>query len=816
MTNTENLQIKESKKKEKIICDHCGDVCSDDSIRIGDKVFCCNGCKFVYEMLHESELQEFYELAGANGIKPNKIEKDEFAFLDEPKIADKLLQFKGDGKSKITLFLPEIYCSACLMLLENINRMDRGVLEARVNFLRKEIAILFDNSETSVRKLVELLTSLGYRPQLNLSEVDSNKKKSHERQLVIKLGIAGFAFGNVMLFALPDYLAAGKVESFIAQFLAYISLALIFPVLYAASDYFRSAYKSIIIKKINIDVPISIGIVVLAIRSITDIVGGFGQGYVDSLAGLVFFLLIGKVFQQKTYHNLSFDRDYKSYFPLSVIKLNSGKQEYIPVRDIKLGDRLLIRNGEIIPADAVLMDVKASIDYSFVTGESEPVSINNGEKIYSGGKLAGQAIQVEVIKDFDQSYLTELWNNQAFSEVGDKLISGISDSAAKYFTYFVLAIALGTLFYWLPINVKTALDSFTAVLIVACPCALALTIPFTYGTVMRIFGKNDLYLKNDKIVEVLSKINRIVFDKTGTLTYPEKSKPQFIGKELEDFEIKAIKAVTANSTHPLSRIIHNYLVSDDLPEVKGYSEELGKGIEATVHGQIIRIGKLDFVSTLISKKLFSEDVNKEISPESKVYIAYDNEVIGFYVISSVYREDVPELIANLKNDFKVEILSGDNPSEKENLEKMLGNDIEMKFKQMPIDKLNEIEKRQNTGDKVLMVGDGLNDAGAIAKSNAGFVIAENTASFTPGSDAILLAKNLSKLPKFLNLSQMSISTVWISYIISFVYNIVGFTFAVQGLLSPVVAAILMPISSITVVLFTVTKVNLDSRKIKLK
>lgn len=815
MTNLSSSHNNIGKKKEKIICDHCGDVCSDDSIRIGDKIFCCNGCKFVFEMLHESELQEFYELAGQNGIKPNKIEKDEFEFLDEPKIADKLLQFKGDGKSKITLFLPEIYCSACLMLLENINRMDRGVLEARVNFLRKEIAILFDNSDTSVRKLVELLTSLGYRPQLNLSEVDSNKKKSHERQLMIKLGIAGFAFGNVMLFALPDYLSAGKVEPFIATFLAYISLALIFPVLYAASDYFRSAYKSIIIKKINIDVPISIGILVLAIRSITDIVGGFGQGYVDSLAGLIFFLLIGKVFQQKTYHNLSFDRDYKSYFPLSVIKLNLWKNEYIPVRDIKLGDRLLIRNGEIIPADSILMDLQASIDYSFVTGESEPVSIKNGDKIYSGGKLAGQAIQVEVIKDFDQSYLTELWNNQAFSEVGDKLISGISDSAAKYFTFFVLAIAFGTLIYWLPINVKTALDSFTAVLIVACPCALALTIPFTYGTVMRIFGKNDLYLKNVKIVEILSKINRIVFDKTGTLTYPEKSKPKFIGKDLSDAEIRAIKAVTANSTHPLSRIIHNYLDCDDLPEVKGYSEEIGKGIEATVHGKIIRIGKLEFVSTLISKKLFSEDLSEKISPESKVYVAFDNQVIGYYVISSVYRDDIPELIANLKTDFSVEILSGDNPSEKENLEKMLGKNINMKFKQMPIDKLNAIEARQDAGDKVLMIGDGLNDAGAIAKSNAGFVIAENTASFTPGSDAILLAKNLNKLPKFLKLSKLSISTVWISYSISFIYNIIGFTFAVQGLLSPVVAAILMPISSITVVLFTVSKVNLDSRKIKL-
>jgi Cu+-exporting ATPase len=815
MSEPEKLEIK-NKKNEKLICVHCGDVCPDDSIAIGDKYFCCNGCKFVYEMLHESELSEFYELAGQNGIKPNKIEKDEFEFLDEPKVAEKLIKFSGNGKSKITLFLPEIYCSACLMLLENINRMDQGILEARVNFLKKEISILFDNHDTSVRKIVELLTSLGYKPQLNLSEVSSNQKKNYQRSLYIKLGIAGFAFGNVMLFALPDYFAAGKVESYIADFLAYISMVLIFPVLYAASDYFRSAYKSLTIKKINIDVPISLGITVLVIRSMVDIIGGFGQGYVDSLAGLVFFLLIGKVFQQKTYHNLSFDRDYKSYFPLSVIKINNGEKQHIPVKDIKLGDKLQIRNGEIIPADSVMMSELGSIDYSFVTGESDPVEIKNGEKIYSGGKLVGHAVEVEVIKDFDQSYLTELWNDQAFDQNRDKFISNISDTAAKYFTFVVLIIAIATLFYWLPIDTKIALDSFTAVLIIACPCALALTIPFTYGTVMRIFGKNDLYIKNDKVVEVLSKVNRIVFDKTGTLTYTDKSKPEFIGEELNDEDTSIIKAVVANSTHPLSRIIHNSLIADDLPEVKGYSEEIGLGIEATVHGKLVKVGKLDFVATLLSKKLFNEATNSDISPESKVYISFDNDVLGYFVIRSVYRESISELMQKLKTDHKIEILSGDNPSEKEILEKLIGNDVEMKFKQLPGDKLKEIEKNQKNGDVILMIGDGLNDAGAIARADSGFVITENTSSFTPGSDGILLAKRLNGLPKLLKLSKLSITTVWISYIISFLYNIIGFSFAVQGLLSPVVAAILMPVSSISVVEFIVAKVKFDAKRINLK
>ena len=180
-------------------------------------------------MLHESELGEFYELAGKNGIKPNRIHQSEFEFLDEPKIADKLLQFNADGKSRVVLFLPEIYCSACLMLLENINRLDKGILDSRVNFLKKEISILFDNHTTSIRKIVELLTSLGYRPQLNLSNVADKSKQKQERSVYMKLGVAGFSFGNVMLFALPDYFSGGKVESYIAVFLAYISLALILP-----------------------------------------------------------------------------------------------------------------------------------------------------------------------------------------------------------------------------------------------------------------------------------------------------------------------------------------------------------------------------------------------------------------------------------------------------------------------------------------------------------------------------------------------------------------------------------------------------------
>jgi len=794
-------------EKIEIICHHCGDYCSDDSIRIDDKIFCCNGCKTVYQLLNDDELKKLYDEIGLAGNTQTKFNNGEFEFLDDERIKTNMLDFTIEEKSKVTLYLPQIICSACLYLLENIAKLNDGILESKVDFLRKEVSITFNNKIVTLRAIVELLTAIGYRPQMNIADTEKPRRTEDNKPLYIKIGIAGFAFGNVMLMSLPEYFSGGNLEPVIKNFFQGINVIFAFLIMYAGSDYFKSSIASLKVKFVSIDVPISLGILAMFLRSLWDIFMGLGPGYVDTLTGLVFFMLTGKLFQQKTYFNLSFDRNYKSYFPLSVIKVKDGIERHTPVMDITVGDRLHVRSSEIIPADSILISGNAQIDYSFVTGESRPIHINQGDRIFAGGKQTGGAIVIETVKSFNQSYLTELWNRNTFQKEQTHNFESITNKISGYFTFIILVVAFGGFLFWLPQSVDKAFHALTSVLIIACPCALALTVPFTMGTALRVFSKNKLYLKNTGIIEKLSEITSIVFDKTGTLTYHSEKDVNFNGKPLNEQQLVLIKSVVSNSTHPLSRIIsQNINLEAQIPD--SYQEIAGLGIEAIINNVNIKAGSRKWILTQANNR--QEIASSGFLNESTVFISIDNEYLGYYAISSRLREGLSEIFSQLNNKFKMKVISGDNDSERENLEKIIGKESELKFNQLPDDKINEIKKLKEAGEKVLMIGDGLNDLGALQQADIGIAVTEDTANFTPGSDGILQADNLTKLYEFIKLSYYSKSTIKVSFIISFIYNIVGLSFALTGELSPLVAAILMPISSVSVIALTVLRIKLYS------
>ena len=785
--------------KEILECSHCGLECPDETISIDDKYFCCSGCKTVYELLNENDLGAFYKMDRDPASFKKGIENigNKYEFLENEELQEKLLAFKIAKTSKIIIRLPDIHCSACIYLLENLPKLRNGVIESIVNFVKKEASITFNHETVSLREVAELLESIGYPPNFDLSDSKGKKSNNPNRSLYFKLGAAGFSFGNIMMFSFPEYLSGSSLDLETKVFLTWVSLILSPLVLYAGSSYFRSAWAGLKIKHINIDVPISIGMIVLFVRSAYEIISGTGFGFMDSLSGLVFFLLLGKVFQQKTYDRLSFDRDYSSYFPLSVLR-KGDPDKYIPLTELKLGDRLEIRNNEIIPCDSILFSSEALIDYSFVTGESEPVRISKGDKIFAGGRLNGSIVLVDTIKDFDKSYLTQLWNQEAFKKDEKEAISKISDTVAKYFTIAILIISIATIIYWYNTDPSIWLNAFTAVLIIACPCALALTIPFTYGTSIRVLADKGFYLKNDKILEVFGRINSIVFDKTGTLTDSSKSKIEFVGDNLNEENQRLIKSIVRHSTHPLSKLV-NESIKLAYYEVDKIKEIPGKGIEASVNGKSLRIGSSTWIKG--ENKL----------NETSVFVEIDSKLLGYYQLKQSYRNEIFNLLSYLKKDNQISIVSGDTDAEKTRIEQEVSG-LDLKFNQLPEDKLKYIESLEENKN-VMMVGDGLNDAGALKAASFGVAVAENTSSFTPGSDAIILGSQLNKLSKFKDFASSSRSTVYISFIISFLYNIVGLYYATTGQLAPVTAAILMPLSSITVVLFTVITTRFKARKI---
>ena len=797
---------------DRINCYHCGDDCGNAAISFDSKNFCCNGCKTVYEIFSSNDLTYYYDLQSAAGTTP-KVVESKYDFLDTPTIVQRLTEFNDGNLQIVNLYIPSIHCSSCIWVLENLNKLNPAITSSQVDFPKKTVRITYASDTISLKALVVLLARIGYEPNISLADYD-NKEKKTDRSLIYKLGVAGFAFGNVMFLSFPEYfdLATSKSDGGefwlnqyqnVFRWLMFIfSLPVVF---YAGRDYFISAVKGLRSKFLNIDVPIALGISVLFLRSTIEIIFDWGPGFFDSLTGLVFFLLLGKFFQQKTYSFLSFERDYKSYFPIAVTRvLSGGKEESIQVHNLKKGDRLLIRNEELIPVDGILIRGNARIDYSFVTGESEPVHKQSGDKIFAGGKQLNDAIEIETLKSVSQSYLTQLWSNAIFQDDKSTKFQSLTDSIGKRFTISVLSIAFAAAAFWLFYDSSKALNVFTAVLIIACPCAIALASPFTLGNMLRIFGRKKFYLKNTQTIEQLAQVDTAIFDKTGTITTAQKSTASYEGMPLTSDEESLLKNTLRASNHPLSRTLYNMLAEQDIITLDEYEEHLGKGVEGSIDGEHIKIGSADFTG-------YHQD---SAALNTSVHINSNNTYKGKYVFHNEYRDGISEVFKNMSETLQLAILSGDNEGEKPRLEQLLPKLTPLFFNQKPENKLEFIKELQNQGKKVMMVGDGLNDAGALAQSDVGIAISENVNVFSPACDGILDATKFKWLYQYILASKKAIKIVKLSFMLSLLYNVVGLYFAVTGQLQPVIAAILMPLSSISIVIFTTVMTNILGRKLK--
>ncbi len=801
--------IKNTLIDEATSCYHCGEDCADDSVHIQDKNFCCEGCKMVYEILNQNNLCEYYDISEKPGIHQKiKVREGKFSFLEHKEIAAKLIHFSDGNQKHVRFYLPQMHCSSCIWLLEHLPKMSGGIIKSQVNFLKKEITVTFNSELISLKKLAELLTSIGYEPHISMADMDNSKTKKYDRSRIYKIGIAGFCFGNIMMLSLPEYFSVEGIQEqdlklFFNQLNVLISLPVFF---YCASEFFVSAYKSLRQKFLNIDAPIALAVLITFSRSIYEIVTQSGAGYLDSMSGIVFFMLIGRFFQDKTYQSLSFERDYKSYFPIGVTRIMPGGfEEQIPISEIKKGQRLKIHNDEIIPADGMLFMGSANIDYSFVTGESLPSEKSIGELVYAGGKQVGQAIEIEVVNEISQSYLTQLWNNSTFKKADPEQNVSFVHRVSKYFTVVLFSIAAFTALYWTIQDPSRTWSAVTAVLIVACPCALLLSSTFTNGNMLSKLQGFGFFVKNSNVLEAISKADTIVFDKTGTLSMQENSHVAFIGNRLSAREEQLIRSTVVHSNHPLSKAIAASLSKSKNLKTNSFTEEKGKGCRAIISGKEIKIGSLGYVT--------GNNV-KALGKGSTVYVSIDDKLLGFYVIQKEYREGLQQLIVELKKQYRLALLSGDNDSEARELRKIFGDKAEFRFENNPQDKLDYILYLQKNRSKVIMIGDGLNDAGALRQSDVGIVVSDNINNFSPACDAILDGKQFNKLKKLIDYCRKEKKIIYGSFIISILYNIAGLSIAVQGQLSPVIAAILMPLSSISIVLYTTFLSTLYSKNVK--
>lgn len=852
----------------------------------GDRTFCCAGCQAVHDLLRQSGLEHFYALGEHPGTPARAASgRERWAFLDDPAVQPRLLDFTDGRLSKVTFHLPSIHCVACVWLLENLFRLNPGIGGSQVDFSRREVVIRFAPERIQLSELVALLAAIGYEPSLTLGELEPKPRASRTRRRQwLQIGIAGFAFGNIMLISLPLYVGLDSFSGplFRAAF-GGLSLALALPVVvYSASDYWRTALLSLRQKVLTLDVPITLGLAALYARSAWEILAGRGPGYLDSLTGLVFLLLCGRAFQQKTHDRLAFDRDFKSFFPLSVTRLRpnapgaaglaprpaagaetgaaNGREERVALSRLAVGDRLLIRNGELVPADSKLVGGPALLDYSFVTGESEPAAKAAGAYLYAGGQQRGGAIEVEIVKPVSQSYLTSLWNHAAFQKRREDSLNTLTNRFSRRFTLIVVGVALAAAAGWLATgDAPRAVKAFTSVLIVACPCALALAAPFTLGTAQRLLGRLNVFLKNAQVIERMAQVDTVVFDKTGTLTAARSGGVTFHlcggpsgkdvreelmggsapapsysvleaetsgrrrsqadlwlgdggadgeGKPLTPAERGWVRSLARHSTHPHAVRIGAALGGPDAPEpVAAFRETPGCGVEGIVQGHALRLGSLRWL----------QSCGVAVPPNglpsgSVVGLAVAGTFRGAFVLANALRPQTDDLLHRLAARYEIALLSGDNEKERERFRGLFGGDARLHFHQSPLDKLDFIRRLQASGRTVMMVGDGLNDAGALQQSDVGVAVVEHAGAFSPASDLIVAARQVPRLNEVLALARRAALIVRLSFGLSALYNVLGVGIAAAGVLSPLICAVLMPLSSISVVLFAVGATTFAARR----
>lgn len=402
-------------------------------------------------------------------------------------------------------------------------------------------------------------------------------------------------------------------------------------------------------------------------------------------------------------------------------------------------------------------------------------------------------MEVQVLKKVDQSYLTKLWDEDVFQTVQPSGSSKLIDLISQYFTIVIIGVATASFIGWLYIDKQMAYQVFTAVLIVACPCALALAGPFIYGNMIRLSARADIYCRNTHTIEQIQDITRVVFDKTGTITDVTNATVTYIGRVLTTIEKQYIKSLAFQSNHPLSRAIDQYFDDTELLSMADYREWPGLGLSARIRDIGVRLGS--------SAWLGCQDMALK---DCDVVIEIAGICIGGFMVRDDLRRDIGRIITNLAKRYKLSMISGDDDNDRQRMQDLFSDSDVLFFNQSPQDKLDYIKSLQADGQRVMMIGDGLNDAGALRQADVGVVLSDKTNNFTPASDIIIDRASFKHFYSWMDYARSSVYIIYGALIFAFAYNLIGLYFAISGRLSPVVAAILMPISSITVIVYGVS------------
>lgn len=772
-------------------CDHCGEnivVRYNETIEGVDKNFCCLGCKSVYKILQKNQLQDYYQLRQdeTHSISLKNKKEAKFKYLDDPEFNQSFVA-ENNGQKEISFYVEGVHCAACLWILEKLPEIESSILSANLNMSTSTLTIKFAlNGKLS--EIANLISDLGYYPHPILENQDVRNLKSKEnRKDITRIAVSFFCTGNIMLFAFSNYLGA---DQSMRVFFDLLSGVLFLPILfYGAIPFYKNSFGALKSRQLSIDLPIVLAIFLGAALSYLSLITSLDHIYFDTLTTLVFLILLSrfllKVSQQKS---LNQENIYSFFSNIPTKKIVDGEEIDVFTRFLKVDDEIVVYPGETIPLDGVVLAGSSSTNNSLITGEIKAVKVSPESEVFSGCINNEEKLKIKVTKSISDSQLGLILKEVEEGWQQKTNLMKLTDKVTKYFVFSQLIISvLVFVFFLFTNNFEVAYLRALTLIIITCPCALGLTPPLTITLGLSKLAKNGILVKDEKVLENIQLAKNIFFDKTGTLTEGNFQIVKWDSYFNQEKEEELIFNLESYSSHPIAHSIREYIAQkwsekrSELPklEFKEAKELPGIGLEGSLNNELFTIKPID-----------------NETEQTSFELRQNNELLARIYLEDHPQKEAKEVLERLRANYKLHMISGDNPGVVNRVGDLLGFSKEQVYSQVKPKQKQEIIAAHPDS---IMVGDGANDAIAINSALVGVAVANSMDLSLRASHVFFNNPNsLVSLEKLIIVAGETVRIIKRNVSFSLIYNMIGIILAVMGLITPLLAAILMPISSFTV------------------
>ncbi len=786
-----------SRPREAVMCAHCG-LPVPAGEQETDPPFCCNGCRVAWDVLHDSGLAKYYDLSERRSLRVDASGRA-FAEFDHDAFQQLWVRTRADGMLETDLYLEGVHCASCVWLVERTPLAVPGVARAELDMARGLAHLVWDPQKTTLSTAARFLDTIGYRPHPFRGVKADVMRRKEDREALIRIGVAGAIAINVMLAAVAIYTGWGRggMEPGLMRFFRWVSMIVTAPtMIWPARPFYRGALSSIRAKALHMDVPIAIAITAAFAHGVVNTVRGSGPIYFDGVSTLVFLLLCGRFLQTRAQRAAVDSAELLHALSPALARVveTSGVRE-VPAEALVPGMVVEVRDGETLPGDGIVMEGRSALDRALLTGESVPQPVEPGDEVFAGTVNHGAALRIRIETAGEASRVGRILAEVERSAARRAPIVRTADAMAGQFVLVVLVLAVLTLWRWWSVNPVRAFDYAIALMIATCPCALALATPLAITVAIGRAARRGILVKGGDALESLSRPGTLVLDKTGTLTEGRVALATWEGS---DDARPLVLALERHSSHPIAAAFAVAWPDLAVPVATDVHSTTGGGLEGTVDGRAVVVGSPAFVRARVRDAAPATPATGGLTP---VWVGVDGMLVARAGLGDTVRADAAATLAALRaHGWSTRLLSGDDAGVVDAVGDSLGFAPDARRGgASPEDKLAEIDALAKQGH-VVMVGDGVNDAAAIARATVGVGVKGGAEACLAAADVFLARPGLGALAELVDGAARTVGVIRTGILVSIAYNAVGVGLAFFGLINPLVAAIMMPASSLTVVL----------------